>query len=498
VVASIAVQKEKLMKIYDRLFIGGKWVAPATSSVLHVVSPMTEEVIGQVPEGSVADIDLAVAAAREAQDHGPWPRLPVAERANIMRKFAVSLRARSDEIARLQSEEVGSPMSFVSAPMAENSAAILDYYASLASTYAFEEIREGAMGKTLVLRQPVGVVGAILPWNFPLVLAMFKLAPALLAGCTVVFKPAPETPLHAFLLAEVLEEIGLPPGVINIVPAGREVGEHLVTHPDVDKIAFTGSTAAGKRIASLCGQALKHVSCELGGKSAAILLDDVVLDKILTFLIYTAIPNNGQTCIAQTRILVPQSRYDEMVTALCERMRTLTIGDPLDPRTEIGPLLAPRQRERVEGYIAAGLAEGATIAVGGRRPASMKKGWFVEPTVFVNVKSWMRIAQEEIFGPVLVVLPYADEEEAIKIANDSSYGLSGTVWTSDPARGVSIARRIDTGSFGVNTFGLDWVAPFGGFKQSGIGRELGPEGLEEYFELKSILMPSDTPLTAIS
>jgi len=481
------------MPSYDHVFIGGKWEAPATSSILTVISPFTEASIGQVPEGSVADIDRAVAAARESQDHGPWSRMPVAERAQILRRLSTASREHAQGFAFMQSAEVGSPYSFTSIMMAELSAATLDYYIDLATAYPFEEVRSGMMGKTLVLHEPVGVVGAIVPWNVPLPLSFFKLAPALLAGCSVVLKPAPETPLHAYLLAEVLQECGLPPGVVNIVPAGREVGEHLVTHPDVDKISFTGSTEAGKRIASLCGQALKPVSCELGGKSAAILLDDVVLDQVMTPLIYAALPNNGQMCIAQTRILVPRSRYDEITEALIERVRVLNVGDPHDPKTEIGPLVAPRQRERVEGYIALGLKEGAKIAVGGGRPAAMTKGWFVEPTVFVNVHSAMRIAQEEIFGPVLVILPYEHEEDAIALANDSTYGLSGTVWTTNPARGVAIARRIQTGSFGVNNLGLDPVAPFGGWKQSGLGRELGREGLEEYFELKSILLPPDMP-----
>jgi betaine-aldehyde dehydrogenase len=314
----------------------------------------------------------------------------------------------------------------------------------------------------------------------------------------VILKPASETPLHSYILAEVLEEIGLPRGVLSILPAGREVSEYLVTHPGVDKIAFTGSTAAGKRVAALCGQALKHVSCELGGKSAAILLDDVVLDQIVTPLIYSALSNNGQTCIAQTRLLVPQRRYAEITEALIERVRALHVGDPLDPTTEIGPLVTQRQRDRVEGYIATGLAEGAKIAVGGGRPTDLTKCWFVEPTIFVDVKNSMRIAQEEIFGPVLVILPYADEEEAIALANDSAYGLGGSVWTADQARGIALARCIQTGSVGVNMFNLDPAAPFGGWKQSGIGRELGREGLEEYFELKSILLAPDVPSASIS
>ncbi|EFH82944.1 aldehyde dehydrogenase [Ktedonobacter racemifer] len=481
------------MQSYDRLLIGGKWDAPATPSVLQVISPLTEEVIAQIPDCSTRDIDRAVAVARASQDHGPWPHMPVAERIGILRKLAAGLRAHELDFARTQSEEVGSPYSLISAIQAEVAAALLDYYLDLGSTYPFEEVRPGLFSKALVLREPVGVVGAIVPWNYPLSLSFFKLAPALLAGCSVILKPDSATPLHSYILGEILQEIGLPQGVMSILPAGREASEHLVTHPDVDKIAFTGSTAVGKRVAALCGQTLKHVSCELGGKSAAILLDDVALDQIITPLIYRALPNNGQTCIAQTRLLVPQTRYAEITEALVERVRTLRVGNPLDPHTEIGPLVTQRQRDRVDGYIASGLAEGAKIAVGGKHPPAMTKGWFVEPTVFVDVNSSMRIAQEEIFGPVLVVLPYADEEEAIALANDSAYGLSGSVWTADQARGIALARRIQTGTIGINNAGLDPAAPFGGWKQSGIGRELGREGLEEYFELKSILLPPERP-----
>ena len=485
------------MQNYDRLFLGGEWVAPATTLTLPVISPMTEEVIAHVPACSPVDIDRAVAAARASQDHGPWPHMSVAERADLLRKLSAGLRARAGAFAHIQSEEVGTP-SFIAANQGTGSAAYLDYFINLASTYPLEEVRTGLFGKNLVVHEPVGVVGAIVPWNFPLFLSFFKLAPALVAGCSVLLKPASETPLHAYLLAEVLEEVGLPPGVLSILPADRENSEYLVTHPGVDKIAFTGSTAVGKRVAALCGAALKHVSCELGGKSAAIVLDDVALDKIITPLVYSAVPNNGQTCVAQTRILVPQRRYSEITEALVERVRALHVGDPLDSQNEIGPLVTQRQQDRVQGYIATGLAEGAKIAIGGGRPKAQTKGWFVEPTIFVEANNSMRIAQEEIFGPVVVVLPYADEEEAIAIANDSIYGLGGTVWTADQAHGTAVARRIQAGTVGVNAFRLDPGAPFGGWKQSGIGRELGREGLEEYFELKSILLAAEGSTAPVS
>jgi betaine-aldehyde dehydrogenase len=303
-------------------------------------------------------------------------------------------------------------------------------------------------------------------------------------------KPAPETPLDAFLLADVLEEVGLPAGVINIVPAGREVGEHLVTHPDVDKIGFTGSSAAGRRIAALCGAQLKRCTLELGGKSAAIVLDDADLSTAIPSLLPNAIMNNGQACIAQTRILASRSRYDDVVEALSSAMSAAKVGAPLDPETVVGPLVAQRQRDRVEGYIAKGREEGARVVVGGGRPAEFEKGWFVEPTVFADVDNKMTIAQEEIFGPVLAVIPYDSPDDAVRIANDSDYGLAGSVWTSDVDAGLEIARRVRTGTYGVNGSSMNFAAPFGGYKQSGIGRELGPEGLEEYLELKGINMPA--------
>lgn len=480
----------------DKLFIDGKWVPPAGNGVIEVASPATEQVIGRVPDGSTADMDRAVAAARSAFDNGPWPRTPPAERAQVLTKLSNALKARHQEIANLITEENGCPISFSVPGQALGSALAVDYFAQLAGEFSFEEERTGLMGKSHVRKEPVGVVAAIVPWNAPLMLAVLKLAPALVAGCTVVMKPSPETPLDAYILAECLEEAGLPEGVVNIVAAGREVGEHLVTHPGVDKVSFTGSTAAGRRIAGLCGERMQRVTLELGGKSAAIVCDDADLSVTIPGLLtYSTAFLSGQACAAQTRILAPRTRYDEIVDGLVEGARAHVIGDPLDEQTQVGPLIAERQRARVEEYIASGLAEGAKIATGGGRPSHLSRGWYVDPTVFTDVTNDMRIAQEEIFGPVIAVLPYDDADEAIAIANDSSYGLSGTVWSTDTDRAVEIAAKVRTGSLTVNGFMLEFNCPYGGFKCSGIGREGGPEGLEAYLEYKTIGIPStDTAL----
>jgi len=478
------------MEIRDRLFIGGDLVEPAGTGTIEVINPATEEVMGRAPDATEADVDRAVAAARAAFDEGPWPTMTVDDRADVLAKAADNLRNRQDEISSLITQEMGSPISFSMLAQAFAPVMLLDYYIGLARGLVVEEVRSGVLGTSLVRREPVGVVGAIVPWNVPMYVTMSKLAPALVAGCAIVLKPAPETPLDAYILAEAVAEAGLPKGVLNIVSAGREVGEHLVKHPDVDKISFTGSTAAGKRIMSLCGEQLKRVSLELGGKSAAVILDDADLDTTIPGLLPNSMMNNGEACVAQTRILAPRDRYQEVVDRLVEAVRAMPVGDPMDPATQIGPLVASRQRDRVEGYIAIGQEEGAKVAIGGGRPAGADKGWYVEPTVFVGVDNKMRIAQEEIFGPVVAVIPYDGEAEAVRIANDSSYGLSGTVWTADPARGVDVARRVRTGTYTVNGFVLDFATPFGGFKQSGIGRELGPEGLEEYLELKSVNLPA--------
>jgi len=478
------------MLVHDKLFIGGDFVDPQGTGTIEVISPITEEPYARVPHSSEADVDRAVAAARKAFDEGPWPRMSPAERADIMAKVSGGLQARSQEIAQVITEQNGTPISWSIMGQVFAATMVLDFYTGLAREYPFEDLRQGMFGPSLVRSEPVGVAAAIVPWNVPLFTAALKLGPAFAAGCTVVLKPSPETPLDAYILAEVAKEAGLPEGVLNIVPADRAVSEYLVTHPDIDKVGFTGSTAAGKRIATLCGERLRRVTLELGGKSAAVILDDANLDEAIPALLGGAILINGEACVAQTRILASRDRHDEVAERIAEQLRNQVVGDPLNPETTIGPLVTARQRERVLGYIGIGQEEGAKVAVGGGRPDGLDKGWYVEPTLFVNVDNSMRIAQEEIFGPVLAVIPYDSPADAVKIANDSNYGLSGTVWTADVDAGLEIAKQVRTGTYTVNGFGLEFGSPFGGYKQSGLGRELGPEGLEAYLEKKSISLPA--------
>lgn len=479
------------MQTKDTLYIGGEWVAPAGTETIEVISPATEEVIARVPEASPADIDAAVAAARAALA-GPYPQLSPDERAEMITKLSQAIQARAQEFADTITGEMGSPSSWALMGQVLSSTMVLDGWAELTRSFPFEEIRPGALGPVMVRKEPVGVSAGIIPWNVPLFIVTLKLGAALAAGSPMILKPSPETPLDGYLLAEVLDEVGMPKGMVSILPAGREVGEHLVRHPGVDKVGFTGSTAAGRRVGAICGEMLKRCTLELGGKSAAIVLDDADLASTMPMLMPNALMNNGEACIAQTRILAPRARYDEVVEAVAGAVSGSTVGDPSDPSVAVGPLVAERQRDRVMGYIEKGRSEGARLAVGGGRPAGLDRGWYVEPTLFVDVDNGMTIAQEEIFGPVLAVIPYDDEDDAVRIANDSDYGLSGSVWTADVERGIGVARRVRTGTYGVNQFGtLDLRNPFGGFKASGVGRELGPEGLSAYLETKSIVLPAD-------
>ena len=479
------------MREHDRLFIGGEWTAPAGTGTIDVISPHTEEVIGRVPDGTEGDIDAAVAAARRAFDEGPWPRMTPAERAEIVGRLSAVYAERQQEMADLCTAQMGSPIMFSIFGQAAIPQMVLQYYVDLAATYSWEEERQGMQGPVTVTQEPVGVVAAIVPWNVPQFTLMLKLAPALIAGCTVVAKPSPETPLDTYLLAEWIREAGIPEGVVNVVPAGREVGAYLVAHPGVDKVSFTGSTAAGRKIGAVCGEQLKRCTLELGGKSAAIVLDDADLPSTIEGFKLASLMNNGEACAAQTRILASRRRYDEVADALAAMVGGLNVGDPADYATEIGPLVAKRQQERVENYIRIGQDEGAKLITGGlNRPHD--RGWYVAPTVFGDVGNDMRIAREEIFGPVLVLIPYEDEADAVRIANDSDYGLGGSVWTSDVDHGLDVARRIRTGSCGVNMYSIDPNTPFGGYKNSGMGRELGPEGLHAYLEHKSIPHPAPT------
>ena len=473
------------------LFIDGEWAAPASSDTIQVVSPHSEQVIATVPEGTPADIDAAVAAARRAFDSGPWPRMSPAERIEVVQNFSNLYAGKLGEMAELITLEMGSPTSFANLAQAPAPWMQIEAFLGIAREFPWEERRTGVLGTDVVVRrEPVGVVAAIPPWNVPQFTIMSKVIPALLSGSTVVVKPAPETPLDTYLMAELLLEAGVPAGVVNIVAGGREVGAHLVAHPGVDKVAFTGSTAAGRKIAAVCGEQLKRVSLELGGKSAAIVLDDADLGAAMEGLKFTALMNSGQACVAQTRILASRANYDNVVEALAETVSTMQVGDPMDPATEIGPMVAQRQQERVEKYIALGQEEGARVVIGGNgMPDGLSSGWYVRPTVFADVDNRMRIAQEEIFGPVLSVIPFDDVDDAVRIANDSEYGLAGTVWTGDVEAGLDVARQVRTGTYGVNTYTMDFSAPFGGFKNSGVGREFGPEGLAHYTELKSIYTP---------
>jgi betaine-aldehyde dehydrogenase len=478
----------------DRFFIGGDWVAPSAPSMFDVVSPSTEEVFLRVAEAQTTDVDRAVAAARTAFDNGPWPRLSHAERARYLRAIAAGIMDASDRLANVWMSQTG-----VVGPLANGitpaCAQAFQFHAGLAETFPFEERHTPQAGGNLglLVREPVGVVAAIIPWNGPLLMISWKIAPALLAGCTVILKASPEAPGEALIMAEIVQSIGLPPGVLNVLTADRNVSEHLVRHPGVDKVTFTGSTAAGRKIASICGDRLARCTLELGGKSAAVVLDDADLEHVAGSLAGSARMMTGQVCSSLTRIIIGRDRHDDLVDALCTSFGKIRTGDPFDPATDMGPLAMSRQRDRVEGYFAKGREEGARVAIGGGRPPHLNRGFYVEPTVFCNVDNTMTIAREEIFGPVLSVIPANDEAQAVEIANDTIFGLNASVFTKDATRAYQVARELRSGTVGHNSFRSDFSIAFGGFKQSGIGREGGKEGLMPFLETKTIIL-DDEPI----
>jgi len=474
------------MQLRDKLYINGQWRAPSGKGKIDVICSSTEEVIGCVPEGTVADADAAVQAARDAFEG--WAATPVAERAAMLGKIQAGLMSRMQEIAKIIAQEVGMPFKMAMMIQAGLPVASFGYVANALPKYEFEK----RIGNSLVVHEPVGVVVAITPWNYPLHQIAGKVAPALAAGCTVVLKPSSQAPLNAFILAEVIEAAGVPKGVFNLVTGrGPQVGERLVAHPEVDMISLTGSTRSGRRIAELASHTIKRVALELGGKSASVILDDADLARAIRGSVSACMLNSGQTCSAHTRMVAPESRYAEIVKRTVEEAEGYTLGDPFAETTKLGPLVSAKQRETVRSYIRKGMAEGAELLCGGPdAPANLPKGWYVKPTVFGRVDPNSTIAQEEIFGPVLSIIPYKSEDDAVRIANNSIYGLAGGVWSGNEARAIKVARRIRTGQVDINGGAFNIEAPFGGYKQSGYGRELGSYGLEEFFEVKSLQLKS--------
>ena len=470
------------MQNRDKLFIDGRWAAPSGKTAIDVINASTEAVMGRIPEGDAADVAAAVAAARRAFDG--WAATPVADRAAFLKKIQEGLKARSEDIARTIAGEVGMPLKLSTMIQAGSPIGTFGMYSRMLGDFAFEE----KVGHSLVLREPIGVVAAITPWNYPLHQIAAKVAPALAAGCTVVLKPSEVAPLNAFILAEVIDAAGLPAGVFNLVTGtGPVVGEAMVTHPDVDMVSFTGSTRAGKRVSELASQTVKRVALELGGKSAAVILDDADFAAAVRGTVNACFLNSGQTCTAHTRMLVPESRYAEAAKLAVEAAAKFTVGDPFAETSKLGPLISASQRDRVRDFIRKGIAEGAELLCGGPdAPAGLTKGYYVQPTVFGRVKPGSTIEQEEIFGPVLSIIAYKDEDEAARIANGTPYGLAGAAWAGSDERAIAFARRMRTGQVDINGGAFNALAPFGGYKQSGNGRELGKYGLEEFLEYKAL------------
>jgi aldehyde dehydrogenase (NAD+) len=468
-----------------QIFIAGSFVDATGDERIDVISPFTEEVIGSIPVPTEAERDSAMLAARQAFDEGPWPRMRPKERAEGLLRLADALLKRGEESARIYSLETGVPIS-TSPVLGVVTDVVLRAYADLSTDDFFTTEREWRGSNLTIRKEPVGVALGIAPWNAPVAGISFMLAPALAAGCSIVIKPASEAPLATKLLAEAVADADLPPGVVSILPGDAKLGEYLIRHPAVDKIAFTGSTAVGRHIMEVAAQRMVRVTLELGGKGPAILCEDADIASLSGVIVRAGMGNSGQVCSAQTRILVPASKHDEFLEALVSEVRSLRVGDPMDPTMDLGPLTLSRQRDRVEGYLEVGRQEGARVAIGGGRPSEFEKGWFIEPTIFDQVRPDMRIAQEEIFGPVICVLTYADDDDAVSIANNSQYGLVGSVFTTDAERGERIASQMRVGQVHINGYGTCAGQPFGGFKQSGIGRKGGPEGLDAYLETKLI------------
>jgi acyl-CoA reductase-like NAD-dependent aldehyde dehydrogenase len=466
---------------YEKHYYAGDWQTPSTADTIDVISSATEEVIGRVPRGSADDVDRAVKAARAGFEH--WSQASAEQRAVWLEKLSAAMKARVPQVAEAITHEVGTAIGFAQKVQAEFPITNIALNAKFIREYALEE----ELGNSLIVKEPIGVVGCITPWNYPLHQIVAKVAPALAAGCTIVLKPAELAPLSALMLADAAHEISLPPGVLNVVcGSGRVVGEAIVGHPDVDMVSFTGSLAAGRRVASLAGDGIKRVTLELGGKSAFIVLNDAPFEKAIAAGVNNCMQNSGQTCSAWTRMLIPRSRQADVIELAKAQIAKLTLGDPFDPKTRLGPLASANQRDTVLGFIDTGKKEGAELIAGGGRPASLSKGFYVEPTIFANVDNRMEIAQEEIFGPVLSIIAYDSEEEAVRIANDSIYGLAGGVWGGSAERALEVARRMRTGQVDINGGRFNHLAPFGGFKKSGLGRELGPHALDEFFQLKAI------------
>lgn len=490
---------------HDSFFIDGAWRAAKSDRTFDVISPRSEELIGRVPAASREDIDDAVAAARRAFDEGPWPRMSPAERAEVLSRIATGIEKRQQELAPLISEELGCSMMLSQYYMTVAPVMSFNYFAEVGRTLELEEVRISDLtpftggsaggptvpmaGNSVVIREPVGVVASFPAYNFAFPAVGQKLGPALIAGCTVVVKVTEPNPLATFVYGDIFDEAGLPPGVVNIIAAGPAESAYLVEHPGVDMVSFTGSDVVGAKVAAACGALVRPVVLELGGKSAAIVLDDARPEDVVPMLVGGSVgANSGQVCVAQTRFIVPAAQYQMYAEALTEAFSSLKVGDPMDSDTVVGPLVSARQRDRVESIVEEARREGATVATGGKRPADLSVGWYYEPTLITDAHNGMKVAQEEVFGPVAVLIPHDGEEDAIRIANESPYGLAGSVFTADDAHGFEVARRIRTGTFSVNTVTADLGSPFGGYGKSGIGREHGPTAVDEYLHSRTISM----------